>query len=279
MNQRAALAMTGLLTLAIFAPVAGAGTSTEELPARAVAAFDRYVELASARFRRQVDEPNTFLDLRTWEGDARSEARRRFDDGDAWVRSLRKVDREMAEIDAGDGIIHHWAGTAWIPGATLEAALEVSRDFAAYPELYEPEVVTTRTIERAGPADFRVYMRFRKKKVITVTIDTEQRIRFFRPAASRAYSVSEALWARQIEDAGERDERHKPAADGFLWDLYNTWRFEESDGGLYVEHESVILTRKPPFLMRLVAGSMISDGPREGVEFALEALRRRLEAR
>lgn len=268
--------------LAVVGIPAGAGSlpiAVEEIPAAAQAAFDRYVEQAGRRFERQTAAPEIFLDLRTWGGEAREEAHQRLSRGEIWIRSLRRIDREMAEIDPGDGIIHHWIGTTWVEGATIEEALDISRDFKRYPEIYAPEVVRAEVLQRSAPDDWTVAMRFRKKKVITVTIDSEQQIRFVRATPESAWSIAQATRSVQIDDAGEPDERPKPPVDGFLWDLYSSWRFEEADGGLYVEHESVILTRKPPFLTRLVAGSLINDGPREGVEFAIGAFRRELEAR
>jgi hypothetical protein len=268
------VALAGMATVGR-ASFVGAGEA-EEIPAKARAAYERYLEWAQQRFELQVSTPGVFLDLRTWEGAARMEADARLSEGGNWVRSLRQVDRSMSEIDPDGGIIHHWIGTTWVADVSAEEALSVSRDFESYPEIFAPEVVAAEVLGRPSPNAARVHMRFRKKKVITITIDTEQRVRFEGPRDGRAYSVARATRARQIDDAGEPDEHPREPADGFLWDLYNTWRFEESDGGLYIEHESVILSRKPPFLMRLIAGPLIEDGPREGVEFALEAMRREL---
>ncbi len=45
---------------------------------------------------------------------------------------------------------------------------------------------------------------------------------------------------------------------------------------LYIEHETIALTRKPGFPASLIVGPIINAGPKEGVGNALEAIRRAL---
>jgi hypothetical protein len=252
-----------------------AGAASDEVPAAALAAFARYVELVEHRFDRQV-AAGSFLDLYDAEPATLSEALARLRDGEPWIRSRRDDDAEGSAIRPDKSILHHWVGTSFVLGATLEQALALALDFDRYPDLFAPEVTDARILERRASDDLRVYMRYRKKKIITVTTDVVQEVRFGYPAVDRAFSIAWDTSSRQIDDAGKPNERPKDAGDGFLWRLHTSWRFLQADGGVYLENETVVLTRKPPFLLRLIAGPMIKDGPREGVEFALAAYRRAL---
>jgi len=57
----------------------------------------------------------------------------------------------------------------------------------------------------------------------------------------------------QHEDCGgegrrQANERELPpgTGDGYLWRLYSYWRYEERDGGTWVECEAISLTRDIP---------------------------------
>jgi len=103
-------------------------------------------------------------------------------------------------------------------------------------------------------------------------------VRYRRPAPDRAYSLSHTTEVHEVENAGEPDERQIPEGEGhgFLWRLDSYWRFQEADGGVYVESESVSLTRTIPLLLRWLVGPFVNDVPRESLEFLLETTRSEL---
>jgi len=53
----------------------------------------------------------------------------------------------------------------------------------------------------------------------------------------RSYSTR----IQEVDDPGTPEERLLPAGDdhGFLWRLYSYWRFEERDGGVYLECQAL----------------------------------------
>jgi hypothetical protein len=51
------------------------------------------------------------------------------------------------------------------------------------------------------------------------------------------------------------------------------WSYEERDGGLYIEIESVSLSRSIPTGLGWAVGPFIQSVPREALEFTLEATR------
>ena len=75
-----------------------------------------------------------------------------------------------------------------------------------------------------------------KKKVITVTLDTEHDVHYIPIDATHERSKS---YSTKITEVGGGDH-------GFLWRLNSYWRFEQADGGVYVECQAISLTRDVP---------------------------------
>src|SRR5207244_11795346 len=79
----------------------------------------------------------------------------------------------------------------------------------------------------------------------------------------------------EVADAGESREREKPVGHdgGFLWRLNAYWRFVERDGGVYVECESVSLTRDIPTGLGWMIGPFVTSIPKESLEHTLGSTR------
>jgi hypothetical protein len=91
-------------------------------------------------------------------------------------------------------------------------------------------------------------MRLLKKKVITVVLDTEHDVHYFQVGPRKWRSISRTTRVSEVKSPGKPDE-HTLApgtGEGFLWKLTTFWRFEERDGGTWVECEAVSLTREVP---------------------------------
>jgi hypothetical protein len=103
-------------------------------------------------------------------------------------------------------------------------------------------------------------------------------VRYFPLDAARCYSQSHSTRIAEVDDPGDADEREmRPGVDhGFLWRLNSYWRFEERDGGVYVECEAVSLTRGVPAGLGWLVNPIVRTLPRESLETSLTTLRRAL---
>jgi hypothetical protein len=121
-------------------------------------------------------------------------------------------------------------------------------------------------------------MRFVIRKVITAVLQTDQRAHFERPAPDRAYSRIVSARIAEIDNAGTPGEREKaPGEDrGYLWRLVSYWRFQERDGGTYVQCESVSLSRPLPTGLGWLFGRAAAGVPRDITIANLQATRRAL---
>ena len=183
-------------------------------------------------------------------------------------------------INVPDGLIHDWIGAVFIRGTTLAGVLACLQDYDSHKYSYKAEVLDSRLLNRNGD-DFRVYLRLKKRKVLTVVLNTEHHVRYFRMNASRSYSRSYSTRIAEVEHAGEPSERERPPGrdHGFLWRLYSYWRFEERDGGVYVECRAISLTRDMPAALGWLIGPIVRGLPRESLAATLLQTRAAVLAR
>jgi hypothetical protein len=236
-----------------------------------VAAFDRY---ARATERRLATGPFLWFE-------AGPEAQRRAA-GDALRRGELliepvKTSDNGKEIEIPDGIVHHWVGVVFAKGVTLDRAVALLQDYDRHATIYSPNVAGSKLIRRDGD-QFTVFLRFFMKKVITVVVDSEHDARFTRHGADRVSSRIVSTRITQVEDPGTPKERTLPVGHdgGYLWRLNSYWRFEQRDGGVYIQCESITLTRQIPFFARMIVRPFVNDIPRETLTFTLDSTRKTL---
>ena len=112
-----------------------------------------------------------------------------------------------------DGLIHHWMGAVFIPGATVAQVLALAQDYNHHQDYYKPEVVRSRLVSRNGN-DFKIFYRLRKKKVITVTLNTDHDVHYFPLSSTRAYSRSYSTRIAQVENADQPDGTRETGGPG-----------------------------------------------------------------
>lgn len=240
-------------------------------------AFDRYVQLTETRIAGELRPGGAFLRPDALPEVDRAAAYFALRNGELRIERLETFENGHA-IECPGGMIHHWVGTVFIPGATLEETLKVVQDYDHHAEVYAPEVVRAKILSQAGD-DFHIYMRLRQKKIITVELDTEHDAHFERLDAAREASRSISTRVQEVKNAGEPGEYDLPAGQdgGYLWRINSYWRFAERDGGVYVQSESVSLTRSIPTGLGWLVGPIVESIPRELLRATLESTRRGVE--
>jgi len=265
-----ALVISALLAGLSMAPqpaVAGGPSSS------ALQQFERYVRLTEQRMAAELRPGAAFLQLDALSIQARLRDDARLRNGEVISERLQTRDGDR-EIEAPGALIHHWVGTVFIPNVTLGQVLAVLEDYDRHHEYYAPQVVKSKLLSRSGD-DFRVYLRLRQTDIITVVFDTEHDVRYTRVDETHAYSCSFSTRVSEIEHPGEPNERAlAPGKDhGFLWRIDSFWRFEQRDGGVYVQCEAISLTRDVPLGLGPLVGPFLESIPKESLEFSLRATR------
>jgi hypothetical protein len=203
----------------------------------------------------------------------RTNAYTRLKQGGVAMKRIGKDEAEGAARLSG-GMIHDWEGAIFIPGAKLDQVVSVLQDYNKHSMYYAPDVESAKIETREGD-HFRVYMRFRRKKIVTVVLNTEQDVRYFRDSETREHSRSSAIRIREVAKPGTKEEKEKSPDEenGFLWQMETWWRMEERDGGVYVQNEAVTLTRDIPSGLGWLIGPFVTSIPKETLEFTMKATR------
>jgi hypothetical protein len=261
------------VAVAIAVLALGAVVAAAELQPATVKAFDAYVTAAEAR------PAAPFLWLDTLPKAARDGHLERLRAGEV-VIERRRERPQGRNLDVPDGLVHHWVGTAFVPDRTVADAVRLLQDYDRHAKVYAPVVARSKLLSRQGDT-FRFSLRFVMTKVITVTVDGEHESRFASVSPGRARSWIHSTRLAEIADAGTASEREEPVGQGggYLWRINSYWRFEERDGGVFVECESVSLSRDIPFGLGWIVGPFVTSLPRESLEFTLETTRKELLVR
>jgi hypothetical protein len=178
------------------------------------------------------------------------------------------VVEKMSGEELPGAVVHHWRGTAFVPGTTAVEVERVMRGFAGYPRVFAPEVVSARVVGGGGDR-VQVAMCVRQVHVITVVVDTDYDVRFGALDERHGWSVSRST---RVAEAGGEDH-------GFLWRQNTYWSWAERDGGVYLQLESVSLSRAVPRGLGWVVGPFVESVPRESVTFTLRSVERALQAK
>jgi hypothetical protein len=253
--------------------------SASQLKATTVEAFEQYVRSSEARMSQELAGGNNFLWIDALPEPARSEAYARLRQGQVITERLSGRASHEANSVPG-GLIHDWVGIVFIPGTSMPQALALLQDYDRDAMYYRPEVLQSKLLERSGD-NFRVFLRLRRVRVVTVVFDTEYDVRYTRRDAAHAWSRSYSTRIAEVDDAGTPREHDRPAGDdrGFLWRLYTYWRFLEADGGTYVQCNAISLTRDIPTGLGWLVRPFIEDIPVESLRFTLNATRTALVQR
>ena len=258
--------------------IAIAGASPPASPAllkpSMIKAFNLYVRLTDRRSDDELKRGTSLLWIDALPESERMQAYRELQHGVVKMRKLETPENGTA-IRCPDGLIHHWVGLAFIQGAKLADVLAVLEDYNQHAVYYAPDVERSKIESRDGD-HFRVFLRFRRHKVVTVVLNTEHDVQYFRDSNTRAHSRSSAVRIAQVENAGKSDEREKTPGDddGFLWRMETWWRMIEADGGVYVQSEVVSLTRDIPAGLGWLIGPYVTSIPKESLAFTMEATRK-----
>jgi hypothetical protein len=250
---------------------AGASVMAAELQSQTVAAFDRYVRATESRLKS-----GPFLWVDGLPAASRSDALALMKGGMLFIDAPRSLEGGR-EIDVPGGLIHHWVGTVFVPGAALPQALAILQDYDRHERIYAPVVARSKLLSHEGER-FRFFLRFKMKKVITVVVNSEHEARFASAAADRAEGWIHSTRIAEVENPDEPGEREKPMGQdaGYMWRLNTYWRLLSRDGGLYIQCESVSLTRGIPVGLGWVVGPFVTSIPKESLTFTLETTRKQL---
>ena len=191
-----------------------------------------------------------------------------------------RIDPGGAPPDIDGGMIQDWRGAMFLPHATIQKVKTVLQDYDGYKQFYKPEVIESKQLAQHGD-EYDVFLRLRKKQVLTVVLNTEYHVRYSQPDPRRMDVVSHSTRIAEVSDPDRSLTAEEPAGhdSGFLWRLNSYWQFEETDGGVYAGLRAISLSRDVPAGLGWMLKGFVAKFPKESMLNTLRGTRAAVEAR
>ncbi len=199
------------------------------------------------------------------------------------TRSRQKTILVQTALEAGKeirvpgGLVQDLLGSTFLPNITIPQVRAVLQSYPRYKVWFAPEVIESKVIKHEGDR-FEVFLRLYKKQIITVVLNTTYENRF--SSADAKHLVVESRSTRIAEVRHPKvsyDDEYPVGHDsGFLWRLNSYWRYEQADGGVYVECEAISLSRDVPFGLPFIR-KFVERFPRESMENTLDSLMKAMQ--
>src|SRR5579864_1575220 len=256
----------------IFAIIVGVVTtgiaSPAELQQKTTDAFNKYVAATENRMNHELHS-GPFLYVDGLSGETMKSAYEKLKRGEILVEKL-ETQAPGVSADVPDGMVHHWVGLIFIPGATLARVVPILQDYDHRADLYKPDVAASHLIWHQGN-DFKFFLRLYQKRFTTAVFNTEYVAHWGQVDPKRLYSHSISTRIEEVKDSDHPDGEAWPVGQGrgYLWRLNTYWRFEEKDGGVYMQCEALSLTRDIPFGLGWLLRPLVTKIPKESLDRVL----------
>ena len=177
-------------------------------------------------------------------------------------------------VDISKGIIHVWGVSAFLSGARAEDIINLLLDYDRHKKVY-PSVIDSKLLDKNGDT-VKGYLKFKYKKVLTVVLNTEHKAELSRLDNGRYCIRVHSTRITELEDYGKPDEHESPVGEdhGFMWRLNSYWFVEPQQDGVFLECQSLTLTRSIPFGMGWIVKPFVESVPRDSLEELVESTRR-----
>ena len=203
------------ITAVLFFLICWLGASTVAQQKATTDAFNTYVAAAEQRVLQARAKGSSFLGMDASPTAQREKMMSRLRSGEVVIEKQGSTPSNVA-----GGLIHDWIGAVLIPKVTVAQVLALVQDYDHSSRNYSPDVMDSRLVSHTGD-DFKVFLRLKKHKVITVVLDTEYDVHYARLDPGHQFSMSRSTRVSEIADPGTPDERTLPAGKDhvFMWRL------------------------------------------------------------
>ena len=241
-------AWIAVLSLLLFGRLLEAAEPRQET----LQAWDEYIRIVNSRAAKSADGDSQFL----WIDVPRARAQR------IWPNEVIVESRDPDKVP--QGLIHDWVGVVFVPNVTLDQALRVVESYDRYSQFYRPLFSKCAVLARDRNQFSLDVVATQKVFSVIAAVETEEQVQIVRLGPKRAYIASRAVRVQEIADYGRATEHPFPEnrRPGFVWRVAGMKRLEERDGGVYIELESIVLSRGIPAELRWLIKPLVDELPR-----------------
>ncbi len=262
-RHRAPFRMQALAAIILSAVCSLRQATAADLKEETIQAWQEYVSAARARNRAHLTAGGSFLAI-----DAIPDQSAKLRRGDVAVA----LAAPNVPLKVPSGLIHDWTGDIFIPNASLGDVIRVVRDYEQYDSVYHPAVVSSKPLDRSEWADRFSMVVMNKSFFARRAFDSDYRSTFTRLDDKRWYSTSESTRVQEVSDYGSPSQCTLPEGHGtgVIRRLYSVARYEERDGGVYIELEAIALSRDIPGTLRWLVDPIVRRVSRSSIEISLQ---------
>lgn len=244
------------------------------LKSKTVRAWEDYVELTEERIDRELGSDNGYFVVDFLPLDEAAQCQETIRAGETCILKMDTLDGNGDDVEIPSGLVHHWLGSLFIPDVSLDELMTWVRNYDDH-ERYFDEVEASKLLSKEGDDVYDILLRLKRKKIVTVHYNTEHRVVYRHHDPRRISSKSFTTRIAQLDNPGTSAEREKPEGrdTGFLWRLNSYWRYKEVDGGVFVELETISLSRGIPAAVKWLVAGYVNSVPRESLESTLTSIR------
>lgn len=264
--QRFAVSL--FLFLALCSTDGGAATLKPET----VTAWEHYIAAVDASAKTAVTNEGSFL----W-----------IDKEPSRLADVKHGKVVVSQIRRGNGpaipngLIHDWLGALFVPDASIAGVFAVTRNYEKYPAWYGPTITRGSLRERSGNTDHFTIHYVRRVLFVTAVMDADYDTQYVEVNANRWYSIGRSTRMQEM-DQDDRPGQKKTATNdgsGYLWRAYTLTRYEQRDNGVYIEQESIGLSRPIPSSLRWMVEPVVKRLAKDLLATSLEQTREAIAAR
>ncbi len=254
---------TNALMILLVASVYTTQAAAADLKPETVQAWQEYIAAAEARNQEHLLPGSPFLSI-----DAEPEQAAKLRQGEV----LASPAAPNVPVKAQGGLIHDWVGAIFIPNASVRDVFRVTRDYVHYNAVYHPNVVTAKPLETDDCEDRFSMVVMNKSFFAKSALDSDYQTVFTRLDDQHWYSTSETTRVQEVADYGGPSQHTLPEGrgTGIIWRLHSIARYEERDGGVYIELEAIALSRDIPAALRWFVDPIVRRVSRSSLVTSLQ---------
>ena len=240
--------------------------SAADLNQQTINAWEEYIQGINSQMKQRSSGTTSFL----WIDEAPGR-RERVRQGEILVEPASKDTPEKVP----QGLIHNWLGAVFIPNATLGSVFATLNDYGRYDQIYNPVVIGAKLLTVSGAMRKFSLVLAEKAPFVTAAIASEYVSQNTRLDKLRSYTITYSTRIQQIDNFGRPGAHELPPDEGagYIWRLFSIQRFEEKDGGVYTELETIALSRNIPFEIQWLVRPILQHLPRESMAATLQKTR------
>lgn len=234
------------------------------------------MRVAETRMDTELRPGGPFLWVDTLPEARRQQLYARLRSGQIEIRQEQtKEDGKAIKIPGG--LIHHWSGAVFVPGESNQHVVSFLQDYDTNWRTYEPDVRRSKLLQQTDNT-FKIYLQFYKDSPRRVSFNTEFEVHYSTIDARRVESRAVSTRIAELEHPEQPDSPEFPVGQGhgYLWRLNNYWRLEEKDGGVYMQVESIALSRTVPAILAWFVNPLIRRVSRKTLAGLLDNSRKGL---